>query len=190
MYICPVLTIAVLNQKGGVGKTTIATNLAAAAWLDGRRTLLIDLDRQGLALDWYAARAEGSKLSGLAAVKVDKALAVPRFREITVGYDVVILDGPPRLGDVTRSAAVAADTVLVPVQPGPFDPLRPVGSSRNPRSSGRGRRDPSRAQPQGGASVVRREPRQHRDAAGARGSGSHRGAWRGDRDHPPKDRVR
>lgn len=115
------LTIAVLNQKGGVGKTTIATNLAAAAKLEGRRTLLVDLDRQGSALDWSAARREGSKLVGLATVKADKALAIQRFREITDGYDVVVLDGPPRLGDVTRSAAVAADVVLVPIQPGPFD---------------------------------------------------------------------
>jgi len=115
------LTIAVLNQKGGVGKTTIATNLAAAARLDGRRTLLIDLDRQGSALDWSAARLVGSGLEGLATVKADKALAIQRFREITDGYDVVVLDGPPRLGDVTRSAAVAADVVLVPIQPGPFD---------------------------------------------------------------------
>lgn len=114
-------TIAVLNQKGGVGKTTLATNLAAAAKLTGKRTLLIDLDRQGSALEWYAARGDDSKLSGLATVKADKPLAVPRFREITSGYDVVLLDGPPRLGDITRSAAVAADVVLVPVQPGPFD---------------------------------------------------------------------
>lgn len=115
------LTIAVLNQKGGVGKTTLATNLAAAAWLDRKRTILIDLDRQGSALDWSAARGDGSKLEGIATVKVDKSLAIPRFREITNGYDVVILDGPPRLGDVTRSAAVAADVVLLPIQPGPFD---------------------------------------------------------------------
>lgn len=114
-------TIAVLNQKGGVGKTTLATNLAAAARLEGKRTLLIDLDRQGSALDWFAARTEGSKLEGLTAVKADKALAVPRFREITAGYEVVLLDGPPRLGEITRSAAVAADVVVVPVQPGPFD---------------------------------------------------------------------
>lgn len=115
------ITIAVLNQKGGVGKTTLATNLAAAAHLDKKRTLLIDMDRQGSAFEWYAARGEGSKLAGLATVKADKPLAVPRFREITSGYDVVVLDGPPRLGDITRSAGVAADVVLVPVQPGPFD---------------------------------------------------------------------
>ena len=115
------LTIAVLNQKGGVGKTTLATNLASAARMEGRKTLLVDLDRQGSSLDWSAARGPGSKLDGLATVKADKSLAIQRFREITDNYEIVVLDGPPRLGDVTRSAAVAADVVLVPIQPGPFD---------------------------------------------------------------------
>jgi chromosome partitioning protein len=117
----PMLTLAVVNQKGGVGKSTVATNLAAAAHLMRRRTLVIDMDRQGSALDWSAARAEGSDLWGLVVVKADRALTPPKFREIASGFDVVILDGPPRLGDLTRSAAVAADVVLVPVQPGPFD---------------------------------------------------------------------
>ena len=115
------LTIAVLNQKGGVGKTSLATNLAAAAHLEGLRTLVVDMDRQGSALDWSAARIEGSKLDGLTVVKADKPLAIARFREMARGYDVIVLDGPPRLGDVTRSAACAADVVLVPIQPGPFD---------------------------------------------------------------------
>jgi chromosome partitioning protein len=115
------MTIALLNQKGGVGKSTLATNLAAAAHLKKNRVLVVDLDSQGSALDWYAARREGSALEGLAVVKADKVLSLMRFREIAQNYDVVVLDGPPKLGDMTRSAAVAADLVLIPVQPGPFD---------------------------------------------------------------------
>ena len=117
----PRLTIAVLNQKGGAGKTTLSTSLAAAAHLGAGRTLLVDLDAQGSALDWGAARGDGSRLDGLAVVKADKALALPRFREMSAGYDVVVLDGPPRLGDVTRAAAVAADVVLVPLQASALD---------------------------------------------------------------------
>jgi cellulose biosynthesis protein BcsQ len=51
----PALTLAVLQQKGGSGKTTLAINLAAAAHLDGRRALVVDMDRQSSALDWNAA---------------------------------------------------------------------------------------------------------------------------------------
>jgi chromosome partitioning protein len=114
-------TIAVLNQKGGVGKTTLAVNLATAAHLDGRKTLLVDLDRQGSSLDWGAQRREGSKLQGLSVVKVDKALRGPHFRELIDGRDVVIFDGPPRLGEFIRAAASLVDVVLIPLQPAAFD---------------------------------------------------------------------
>lgn len=117
----PKITIAVVNQKGGVGKSTLATNLGAAAHLSGRRTLILDLDSQGSALDWYAERKEGSRLDGLTVARSDKALTLPRFRELTSGYTVAILDGPPRLGDITRAAALASDVALIPLRPGAFD---------------------------------------------------------------------
>jgi chromosome partitioning protein len=114
-------TVAVLNQKGGVGKTTLATNLAAAAHVDGRRSLLVDMDVQGSAAEWYTARADASRLAGLVVVKMDRRLTVPKFRELASGYEFIVLDGPPRLDEVTCSAAVAADVVVIPVSPGPFD---------------------------------------------------------------------
>jgi chromosome partitioning protein len=117
----PRLTVAVLNQKGGVGKTTLAVNLASASHLSGQRTLVLDLDTQGSAMDWSAARQEGSPLDGLSVARADKALTLPRFRELAAGYDVAILDGPARLGDITCAAAVAADVALVPLRPGLFD---------------------------------------------------------------------
>jgi chromosome partitioning protein len=117
----PRLTIAVLNQKGGVGKTTLSINLGAAAHLAGRRTLILDLDAQGSAIDWSAAREGASKLDGLAVARADKALNLKRFEELTAGFDVAILDGPPRLSNITQAAAVAADVVLVPLRPGVFD---------------------------------------------------------------------
>jgi len=114
-------TIALVNQKGGVGKTTLATSLASAAHLAGHRTLILDLDAQGSALDWFAARGEGSPLADLAVAKVDRALTRPALATLTRGYDLAVLDAPPRLGELTRSAAVAADLVLIPVQPSPYD---------------------------------------------------------------------
>ncbi len=117
----PSLTIGVVNQKGGVGKSTLATNLGAAAHLGGKRTILLDLDSQGSALDWFAQRKDGSRLEGLTVARSDKALTLPRFRELTSGYEIAVLDGPPRLGDVTRAAAIACDVALIPLRPGAFD---------------------------------------------------------------------
>jgi chromosome partitioning protein len=114
-------SIAVLQQKGGVGKTTIATNLGAAAHLAGMKTLVFDLDKQGSAFDWFSARQPDSKLDGLAVVKADKPLSLEKIRSITEGYEVVIFDGPPRVSDMTRCAAVASDIVLLPLRAGPLD---------------------------------------------------------------------
>jgi chromosome partitioning protein len=112
--------VAFVNQKGGVGKTTLASNVAAAADLDGRRTLLLDLDPQGSALDWFAARGDSSRL-GVVVAKVDVVLTRRAIDSLTAGYDFVVLDAPPQLGDLTRSAAVAADLIVLPLQASPLD---------------------------------------------------------------------
>jgi chromosome partitioning protein len=112
------MIIGLLNQKGGVGKTTLAVNLAAALTLRGGRVLLIDADPQGSALDWAAAR-EGDPLFavvGLPRPTVHKEIGV-----IGQGYDHVVIDGPPRVTDLARSAIMASDLVMIPVQPSPYD---------------------------------------------------------------------
>ena len=112
------MIIGILNQKGGVGKTTLAVNLAAALTRQGGRVLLIDADPQGSALDWAAAR-EGDPLFavvGLPRPTVHKEIAV-----IGQGYDHVVIDGPPRVTDLARSAIMASDLVMIPVQPSPYD---------------------------------------------------------------------
>lgn len=115
------LIVAVLQQKGGSGKTTLAVNFAAAAHLAGRRTLIIDMDPQGTALDWFAKRVRGSPLTGLVVNQAPKPLPLDSIQQMSRGYDVVLLDGPARRGDITLSAAVAADVVVLPVAPGPAD---------------------------------------------------------------------
>jgi chromosome partitioning protein len=118
------LTIAVVQQKGGVGKTTLAVNLAACAHLAGLRVLIVDLDRQATAFDWSVVeRAPSSRCAGITVVqavsrKADTALGIAaQIPMMSRGYDVVFLDGPPRLGDVTLAAAVAADVALIPLEP-------------------------------------------------------------------------
>ena len=112
------MIVALLNQKGGVGKTTLAVHIADALSRRNKRVLLVDADPQGSALDWAAAR-KGEPLfpvAGLPRNSIHKELP-----KLSAGYDTVIIDGPPRVYDVARSAIMASDLVLVPVQPSPYD---------------------------------------------------------------------
>jgi chromosome partitioning protein len=110
--------IAILNQKGGVGKTTIAVHLATAMARKKLRVLLIDADPQGSALDWSAARKDAPlfPVAGLPKSSIHKELPA-----LALNYDIVVIDGPPRVYDVARSAIMASDLVIVPVQPSPYD---------------------------------------------------------------------
>lgn len=112
------MIIAVLNQKGGVGKTTLAVHLCAAFVADGAQVLLIDADPQGSALDWAASR-DGESLFGV--VGLPKANLHKEVPSHAVNYDHVVIDGPPRSNELTRSAIMAADRVVIPVQPSPYD---------------------------------------------------------------------
>ena len=112
------MRISVLNQKGGVGKTTLALHLAAAYAAEKRNVLVVDADPQGSALDWAASREHDAPfpIVGLPHDQLHKEV-----RRIDGGVDVTIIDGPPRVSSVARSAIVAADMVVVPVQPSPYD---------------------------------------------------------------------
>ena len=115
------MIVALLNQKGGVGKTTLALHLAGEWARRGQRVTLIDADPQGSSLDWSAERArEGlPRLFGIIGLARDTLhREVP---EIARDHLHVVIDGPPRVAGLMRSAILAADVVLIPVQPSPFD---------------------------------------------------------------------
>lgn len=108
--------IAILNQKGGVGKTTLATNIATKLHLDGCKVLLIDSDNQGSARDWHAAGNSEMPVIGIDRPTLDKDI-----QKIADNFDWVIIDGAPRLELMAVSAIKCADLVIIPVQPSPYD---------------------------------------------------------------------
>jgi len=111
--------ISMLNQKGGVGKTTLTLNVADALARQGLRAMVIDADPQGSALDWSAARegdAPPFPVVGLATKTLNRDLP-----DVAEGRDVVVIDGPPRTTDIARAAIIASDLVVIPVQPSPYD---------------------------------------------------------------------
>lgn len=111
-------TIALVSQKGGSGKTTLAIHLSAEALVRGRKALLIDLDPQASAAMWADRRGNlGPDVFSEHPARLQAALEAAQ----TKGYEVVIIDTAPHADQAALRAARAADLVLVPCRPAVFD---------------------------------------------------------------------
>lgn len=107
------MIIAVCGQKGGTGKTTIATALSVEYCARGRRVLLIDLDPQRTVLTW-AAQAKELKEAHVPAVAALRADLRRELRARAGSYDVAVLDCPPGDGELQRAALMVSDVALLP----------------------------------------------------------------------------
>ncbi len=112
------MIISVQNQKGGVGKTTLSIHIAHSLVSRGTSVLLVDADPQGSSRDWANARESELPFSLIA---LDRPTIHRDLPKIAKDYEYVVIDGPPRISELARSAILAADLVVIPVQPSPYD---------------------------------------------------------------------
>lgn len=107
------MIISFLNQKGGVGKTTLSINTAACLAKQGHRVLLIDADKQASSSMWASLREDAPfQVIGLARDQMARdALALAEQ------YDYTIIDGPPHAETIARSCIIASDFVVLPIEP-------------------------------------------------------------------------
>lgn len=114
--------IAILSQKGGAGKSTVAIHLAAAAYQDGQTAVIADLDSQASASDWHAARLKngGDPLPHVSKTNPNSigSLVEAAKRQ---GVDFLILDTPPKSDKEAIAAAELADLVIMVSTPSAMD---------------------------------------------------------------------
>lgn len=130
--------ISLVQVKGGAGRSTVATNLAAFMSINGIATLLIDADLpQGTASSWFALRQQtkpSDKLQ-LAQAKDHREL-VQQVEQAQDKFQCIIIDAPPRIAEITKAALILGDVSLIPIGAfvgeiwATFDLLKTIGEAR------------------------------------------------------------
>lgn len=111
------MIIAVLGQKGGAGKSTIATQLAASVSQDSKRVLLIDGDEQGTASKWISRRPANAKGEKIALEQLGSNEFYDRLGQVVDQYDDIIIDVAGRDSEEMRTALSFVDVALFPLRP-------------------------------------------------------------------------
>lgn len=116
------MILTVGNTKGGVGKTTLAVNIAIARALQGREVWMIDGDRQGTAQTAISIRAEAGQLPGIACAQyTDGSTLRAQVLQQKNKFDDIVIDAGGRDSSALRAALVLSDVLLVPFQPRSYD---------------------------------------------------------------------
>ena len=113
--------ISILNQKGGVGKTTLSVNLASAYAKAGKRVLLIDTDPQRSALSWFYMAKQSGIYPGFEVVHVADKAALEAMPKKVADKEIIILDGSPSVTSMQATALRLSHLVLLPLQPTAID---------------------------------------------------------------------
>lgn len=114
------MIILIGSQKGGCGKSTLATNIAAALAISGKDVMLVDADKQGSSSNWFLDRSENEALPKVHSVqKYDDVRA--SVIDLDKRYEYVIIDAAGRDSVELRTAMIVANIIVMPVRPSQFD---------------------------------------------------------------------
>lgn len=112
-------TVAIIAQKGGSGKTTLAVHLAVCAVLHKLKTAIIDIDPQASAYKWNHSRSDKLRLD---ATKAEPSQLAGYLKQASSGgIDFVIIDSAPHSDNAAAIAAQLSDFILIPCRPSRFD---------------------------------------------------------------------
>ena len=114
------MKIGVSNLKGGVGKTTLAQNLAVCLAHKGYSTCIVDTDRNQNSISWLGARDE-TLPEILVVGNIDERAITKSIDKLNQTYDFVIIDGTPSLSEMTTRIILASDLLLIPILPSAHD---------------------------------------------------------------------
>lgn len=111
------MIISFVNQKGGVGKTTAAINIAASLIRKNKKLLFIDADPQGSAVHWHTVENN----TAFEILHYPEPMHKNDIKELSKNYDYLIIDAPPAIGDITESILAVTDITIIPLSPSSLD---------------------------------------------------------------------